>query len=153
MNKNNIIDYVRTISEKIVEDMDIEIYDVEYVKESGLNYLRIYISREAGVNLDDCSIVNRKISEEIDKEDPIEEVYYLEVSSPGIDRAFRKNSDYEKNIGKEVEVKLYSKLNSKKYYLGTLVEFDEETVIVEEGGKEVRIDKSNISKINKSVEF
>ena len=153
MNKSNIIDYVRKISDKIVEDMDIEIYDVEYVKESGLNYLRIYISKETGVNLEDCSIVNRKISEEIDKEDPIEDVYYLEVSSPGIDRAFRNNIDYEKNIGKEVELKLYSKLNDKKYYLGILIEFDEDTVTVEEVGKEVKIDRSNISKINKSVEF
>jgi ribosome maturation factor RimP len=153
MNKSNIIDYVRKISDKIVEDMDIEIYDVEYVKESGLNYLRIYISKETGVNLEDCSIVNRKISEEIDKEDPIEDVYYLEVSSPGIDRAFRNNVDFEKNIGKEVELKLYSKLNNKKYYLGILIKFDEDTVTVEEVGKEVIIDRSNISKINKSVEF
>jgi ribosome maturation factor RimP len=153
MNKNSILDYIRDISEKIVEDMDVEIYDVEYVKESGINYLRIYISKEAGVNLDDCSIVNNKISEELDKEDPIEEAYYLEVSSPGIDRAFRNEKDYEKNVGREVEVKLYSKLDGKKYYLGNLVEFNEETVIVEEAGKKIRIERSNISKINKSVEF
>ena len=153
MNKNSILDYIRDISEKIVEDMDVEIYDVEYVKESGINYLRIYISKEAGVNLDDCSIVNNKISEELDKEDPIEEAYYLEVSSPGIDRAFRNEKDYEKNVGREVEVKLYSKLDGKKYYLGNLVEFNQETVIVEEAGKKIRIERSNISKINKSVEF
>lgn len=153
MNKNNLIDYVRSISEKIVENMDVEIYDVEYVKESGLNYLRIYISKEEGVSLDDCSMVNHKISEELDKEDPIEDAYYLEVSSPGIDRAFRNDSDYENNIGKEVEIKLYSKHDGKKYFLGTLVKYDEKTVTVEEGGKEVIIERSNITKINKSVEF
>lgn len=153
MNKNNLIDYVRGISEKIVEDMDVDIYDVEYVKESGLNYLRIYISKEEGVSLDDCSLVNNKISEELDKEDPIEEAYYLEVSSPGIDRAFRNDNDYEKNVGKEVEVKLYSKLDGKKYYLGILAGFDEKTVTLEEGGKKVIIERSNITKINKSVEF
>ncbi|SHI71431.1 ribosome maturation factor RimP [Dethiosulfatibacter aminovorans DSM 17477] len=153
MNKNNLIDYVRGISEKIVEDMDVDIYDVEYVKESGLNYLRIYISKEEGVSLDDCSLVNNRISEELDKEDPIEDAYYLEVSSPGIDRAFRNDRDFESNIGKEVEAKLYSKLDGKKYYLGILVKFDEKTVTLEEGGKEVTIERSNITKINKSVEF
>lgn len=153
MNKNNLIDYIKNISEKIVVDLDIEIYDVEYVKESGLNYLRIYISKKEGISLEDCSQVNRKISEELDKDDPIEDAYFLEVSSPGIDRAFRNDKDYEKNINKEVEIKLYSKLDGKKHYLGILVGFDKEIVIVEEGKNQIRIERSNISKINKSVEF
>lgn len=153
MDKKNLIKQVTVIAEKAVQNTDLRIFDIEYVKESGINILRIYIDKDTGVDLEDCTIVSNLISDELDRDDPIDEAYNLEVSSPGIDRPFKSDEDYQKNLNGLVEVKLYKKLNDSKMYVGKLKSFNSEVIELEENGEIIRIARSNITKINKGIEF
>lgn len=153
MDKKNLIKQVTVIAEKAVKNTDLRIFDIEYVKESGINILRIYIDKDTGVDLEDCTIVSNLISDELDRDDPIDEAYNLEVSSPGIDRPFKSDEDYQKNLNGLVEVKLYKKLNDSKMYVGKLKSFNSEVIELEENGEIIRIARSNITKINKGIEF
>ncbi|HAE43143.1 MAG TPA: ribosome maturation factor RimP, partial [Clostridiales bacterium] len=149
----SLIKQVTVIAEKAVKNTDLRIFDIEYVKESGINILRIYIDKDTGVDLEDCTIVSNLISDELDRDDPIDEAYNLEVSSPGIDRPFKSDEDYQKNLNGLVEVKLYKKLNDSKMYVGKLKSFNSEVIELEENGEIIRIARSNITKINKGIEF
>lgn len=91
----------------LVERKQFELVDVEYVKEGGNWYLRAYIDKEGGITIDDCEVISRELSDLLDREDFIPDAYILEVSSPGLGRQLKKNKDFERNLGKEVEVKLY----------------------------------------------
>ena len=153
MDKKNLIKQVTVIAEKAVKNTDLRIFDIEYVKESGINILRIYIDKDTGVDLEDCTIVSNLISDELDRDDPIDEAYNLEVSSPGIDRPFKSDEDYQKNLNGLVEVKLYKKLNDSKMYVGKLKSFNSEVIELEDNGEIIRIARSNITKINKGIEF
>lgn len=153
MDKKNLIKNVTVIAEKAVQHTDLKIFDVEYVRESGINILRIYIDKEKGVDLEDCAVVSHLISDELDKDDPIDEAYNLEVSSPGIDRPFKTDEDYKNNIDNLVEVKLYKKLNDSKMFIGKLKSFNSEEIEIEENGEIISISRSNITKINKGIEF
>lgn len=153
MDKKNLIKNVTEIAEKAVQNTDLRIFDVEYVRESGINILRIFIDKEKGVDLDDCAVVSNLISDELDKNDPIDEAYNLEVSSPGIDRPFKTDEDYKNNLDNLVEVKLYKKLNDSKLFIGKLKSFNSEEIEIEENGEIIRISRSNITKINKGIEF
>ncbi|HBH12868.1 MAG: Uncharacterized protein XD91_0379 [Clostridiales bacterium 38_11] len=153
MDKKNLIKNVTLIAEKAMQNTDLRIFDIEYVRESGINILRIFIDKENGVDLEDCAIVSNLISDELDKYDFIDEAYHLEVSSPGIDRPFKSDGDYKNNIDNLVEVKLYKKLNDSKLYVGKLKSFNSEEIELEENGEIIRISRSDISKINKGIEF
>jgi len=153
MDKKNLIKNVTLIAEKAMQNTDLRIFDIEYVRESGINILRIFIDKENGVDLEDCAIVSNLISDELDKYDFIDEAYHLEVSSPGIDRPFKSDGDYKNNIDNLVEVKLYKKLNDSKLYIGKLKSFNSEEIELEENGEIIRISRSDISKINKGIEF
>ncbi|MBV1756413.1 MAG: ribosome maturation factor RimP, partial [Dethiosulfatibacter sp.] len=139
MDKKNLIKNVTVIAEKAVQHTDLKIFDVEYVRESGINILRIYIDKEKGVDLEDCAVVSHLISDELDKDDPIDEAYNLEVSSPGIDRPFKTDEDYKNNIDNLVEVKLYKKLNDSKMFIGKLKSFNSEEIEIEENGEIISI--------------
>ena len=95
----------------IVEANNFELVDVEYVKEAGTWYLRIYIDKEGGIFINDCELVSRALSEILDKDDPIEDAYILEVSSPGLGRPIKKDKDFQRNLGDEVEVRTYKPIN------------------------------------------
>jgi len=116
-------------------------------------YLRIYLDKEGGITIDDCSVISKEFNRQIDEINFIDDQYYLEVSSPGIDRAFKKDSDYVKNINNEVEIKLYSPVNGTKLLKGILLEKNEDNIIVEFNNERVAIELKNISKINKAVEL
>lgn len=109
---------------------EIELWDVEYVKEGSDYYLRIYIDKEGGVTIDDCVAVTRAVEPQIDEEDYVEEAYILEVSSPGLTRKLKKDKDYEKSIGKLVKLKLYKAVEGGKEFTGRLKEFDEEKIVI-----------------------
>ena len=131
------------IKEKI-ENIGYSLYDVEYAKEGPNYYLRIFIDSEKGIDLDDCEKVSNEINEKLDEADYIKEQYYLEVSSPGVERTLRKDRHLEQNIGKQVEAKLFKKdENGSKNYIGELKEFNEETVTIDE----VKIERKNIAQI------
>lgn len=98
----------------VIQANDFELVDVEYVKEAGTRYLRAYIDKEGGITIDDCELVSRAFGERLDAEDFIEESYVLEVSSPGLGRPLKKEKDFARSIGKDVEVKLFKPLSKEK---------------------------------------
>ena len=133
-----------------IENIGYSLYDVEYAKEGPNYYLRIFIDSEKGIDLNDCEKVSNEINEKLDEADYIKEQYYLEVSSPGVERILRKDRHLEQNIGKQVEAKLFKKdENGSKNYIGELKKFDEETVTIEE----VIIERKNISQFKTVYEW
>ena len=136
-----------------IEKLGYSLYDVEYVKEGPEYYLRIYIDKESGIDLNDCEKVSNEINEILDKADYIKEQYYLEVSSPGIERVLRKDKHLEQNISKNVEIKLFKKDNNgKKEYTGKLKAFNQEEIIIETD-KEIAIERKNIAQIKTIYEW
>ena len=136
-----------------IEKLGYSLYDVEYVKEGPEYYLRIYIDKESGIDLNDCEKVSNEINEILDKADYIKEQYYLEVSSPGIERKLRKDKHLEQNISKNVEIKLFKKDNhGKKEYTGKLKAFNQEEIIIETD-KEIAIERKNIAQIKTIYEW
>ena len=130
-----------------IEKLGYSLYDVEYVKEGPEYYLRIYIDKESGIDLNDCEKVSNEINEILDKADYIKEQYYLEISSPGIERILRKEKHLEQNIGKEVEIKLFKKdAKGKKSYIGILEKFNAEEIVIKEQEEE-KIERKNIAQI------
>lgn len=136
-----------------IEKLGYSLYDVEYVKEGPEYYLRIYIDKESGIDLNDCEKVSNEINEILDKADYIKEQCYLEVSSPGIERKLRKDKHLEQNISKNVEIKLFKKDNNgKKEYTGKLKAFNQEEIIIETD-KEIAIERKNIAQIKTIYEW
>lgn len=115
----------------IAEANQVEIYDVEYVKEGSDYYLRCYIDKEGGVNINDCEAVSRALSDELDREDYIEDAYILEVSSPGLGRALKKDKHLEKSLWKDVDIRTYKPIEGSKEFTGKLKAFDKDTVTLE----------------------
>ncbi len=137
----------------IVESFGVEIYDVEYVKEGADFYLRAYIDKPEGVNIQDCENVSRALSDALDKEDFMEDAYILEVSSPGLGRTLKKDKHLEKSLGKEVEVRTYKPIEKQKEFAGVLKAFDENTVtITNESGEQV-FNRTDIALIRLALDF
>ena len=148
---------VEKLLKGMIESLGYELYDVEYVKEGKNYFLRIYIDKPEGIDLNDCEKVNDVISDRLDEANYIKEPYFLEVSSPGVERVLRKDKHLEQNRGEEIEIKLFKKdENGKKEYQGILKNFDEDKIILEqiEQGKEepnqvqnVEIERKDIAHI------
>lgn len=134
-----------------IESLGYNVYDVQYAKEGKDYFLRIFIDRENGIDLNDCEKVNNEINDILDEADYIKEQYFLEISSPGIERILRKDKHLENAIGKQVEIKLFGKLeieDGKKEYIGTLKSFDNEAIYIEEiENEEIKILRKNISNL------
>ncbi|MFR1833834.1 MAG: ribosome maturation factor RimP [Lachnospiraceae bacterium] len=138
----------------LMKEHKFELVDVEYVKEAGTWYLRAYIDKEGGITVDDCEIINRKLSDWLDEEDFIEESYILEVSSPGLGRPLKKEKDFARSVGKEVEVKLYKALNKQKDYTGVLEAYDKDTVTLGmEDGSRMVFERTDIALIRLAFDF
>lgn len=138
----------------IAQDMGLELVDVEYVKEAGNYYLRAYLDKEGGITIDDCEAVSRRLSDLLDAGDFIEDSYCLEVSSPGLDRPLKKEKDFARSIGKEVEIKLYKAANGCRECCGVLKAYDSDTVTLEtEGGKELVFERKNLALIRLKFDF
>ena len=130
-----------------IENIGYSLYDVEYAKEGPNYYLRIYIDSPKGIDLNDCEKVSNEINDVLDEANYIKEQYYLEVSSPGIERILRKDNHLEQNIGNQVETKLFKKdEKGNKSYIGELKAFDADTVTIETTD-EVKIERKNIAQI------
>ena len=139
---------VENLLKNQIEKIGYELYDVLYVKEGSNKILRIVIDSEKGISLDDCEKVNNEIKETIDKANPIEEQYFLEISSPGIERLLRKDWQLKKFKGAEVNIKLFKKdENGKKEYTGILGDITEKTLDVEAEGENITIDRKIISQV------
>ena len=134
----------------ILQQHGFELVDVEYVKEAGTWYLRAYIDKPGGITIDDCEVVSRALSDRLDEEDFISEAYVLEVSSPGLTRPLRKPKDYERNIGKPVDIRLFRAVGGRKELTADLVSYTDATVTVAEDGEELTLERKNISMIRQS---
>ena len=128
-----------------IESIGYDLYDVEYSKEGKNYFLRIFIDKPEGIDLQDCEKVNNEINDLLDEADYIKEQYFLEVSSPGIERVLKKEKHLQQNMGKEVNVKLFRKdKNGNKEYQGILKEFDEDSIMLE---TDIKIERKNIAQI------
>lgn len=144
----SIEEKVAKLVEPIIEEIGYELYDVEYAKEGKNYFLRIFIDNEKGIDLNDCEKVNDAITDILDEENYIKEQYFLEVSSPGIERVLRKDKHLEQNIGEEINIKLFKKdENGKKEYLGKLKEFDDLKIVIKQDENEIQVERKNISQI------
>ena len=124
-----------------------ELFDVDYVKEGQDWYLRVYIDKEGGVTIDDCQAVSRAFNEILDKENYISDQYIFEVSSPGLTRPLKKEKDYEKSLGRLIDIRLYKPVEGKKEYTGVLKEYNKDVIMIEADDAMITIERSNLSMI------
>ena len=143
--------------EKLVEtkitNLGYELYDVQYVKEGKDYFLRIFIDKPKGISLEDCEKVNNEITDLLDTADYIKQQYFLEVSSPGIERILRKEKHLNDNIGETIEIKLIKPINKKKEIIGVLKQFDEHTIVDITNDEQIEISRRDISQIKKVYEW
>ena len=143
----NIEEKVEDLVKDKINELGYDLYDVEYTKEGKNYFLRIFIDNEKGIDLNDCEKVNDGIMELLDKADYIKEQYFLEVSSPGIERTLRKDKHLEDNIGKEVEISLFKPIDKTKQLEGILKDFNKNEVILDIQNTDVNVERKNISLI------
>lgn len=148
-----ILSKLNEISTKVAEERGYEIVEVAYKKATPHSLVSVFIYKEDGISVDDCDTMSRAIEEELDKEDIIEESYYLEVSSPGLDRPIKTQDDLRRNKGKLVEAKLFAPLDGNKLYEGVLASYTKDTVILDNEGKEVELPLKSISKMSQKIVF
>nr|WP_314277125.1 ribosome maturation factor RimP [uncultured Peptostreptococcus sp.] len=154
--KKNIAQKVEELVISNIQDMGYELVDVEYVKEAGVFYLRIIIDHQDGIGLDECEKVSRMINPILDEGDYIEDNYFLEVCSPGIDRILKKDKEFTKYAGKAVEVKLYKndEILKTKQFEAKLIGLDlDGKIIVSIGSEEKKLDKKEVAQIRLAIEF
>ena len=138
----------------VMEKNQFELVDVEYVKEAGTWYLRTYIDKEGGFTVDDCELVSRQLGEWLDREEFIDDSYILEVSSPGLGRPLKKEKDFKRSLGEQVEVRLYRAVDRQKEFTGALAAYDEDTVTLRfEDGTETSFEKKDIALIRLAFDF
>ncbi len=137
---------VEDLLQPIINNLGYDLYDVEYVKEGKDYYLRIFIDKPEGIDLNDCEKVNNAITDILDEEDYIKEQYFLEVSSPGIERKLTKEKHLQSNIGSLVEISTFKPVNGQKQIIGKLKQFDNEKIIIEDI-EEIKILRKDISQI------
>ena len=144
---------VESLIEPKVQELGYNLYDVEYVKEGKEYYLRVYIDKDTGISLEDCELVSNNINELLDQADYIKEQYFLEVSSPGIERILKKDKHFKDNIGAKVQIKLFKPVNGKKQYEGILKNFNESNIEIETASATLEIERQNIGQIKTIFEW
>ena len=142
-----VTDIVAQLALPLVQRAGCSLWDVEYVKEAGSWFLRVYIDKEGGVSITDCEEVSRPLSDALDEADPIEGSYVLEVSSAGADRVLKTPEQFAKFIGTEVEVRLYRAREGRKDFIGNLISFEDGNVAVEQNGETVLFEKKEVAQV------
>lgn len=138
----------------LIKQHQFELVDVEYVKEGGSWYLRAYIDKPGGITVDDCELVSRALSDLLDEHDFIEDAYILEVSSPGLGRPLKKDKDFARSIGEEVDVKTFRVIQHQKDFTGILKAYDKEKIVLElEGGEEMEFAHADIALVRLAFDF
>ncbi|MEK4030158.1 MULTISPECIES: ribosome maturation factor RimP [Bacillaceae] len=154
---SKVVETVEQLVKPITEELDLELVDIEYVKEGKSWFLRVYIDKETGVDIEECGMVSERLSEKLDETDPIPYNYFLEVSSPGAERPLKKTRDYERAVGKRVHVKTYEPIDGEKTFEGTLLSFEQEELVIEylikTRKKQVTIPLEKIAKARLAVSF
>ncbi len=148
------VDVVQALVQGAVSDLGYELIDVEFQKEQTDWILTLYIDKPNGVTVDDCERVSRAVEPLLDEADPISQSYFLSVSSPGLDRPLKKERDFERNLNKDIIVKLYAPQDKKKEFIGTLLRFDADSfTIAEKNGKERTILRKDAANIRPHIVF
>ena len=151
--KKNVQQEIMELAAPVVEALNFELVDVEFVKEGANWYLRIYIDKPGGISIDDCQAVSEQISDILDKKDPIEQSYYLEVSSPGLERPLKTERDFIKYKGELVEVKVYQPIDGKKIFEGELVGLIDNKIIISDAGNNIEFEKDKVAIIKRAIKF
>ena len=152
MSKEHIENLVEKLVQDIVTGSAIELVDVEYVKEREW-YLRVFLDKEGGIEIEDCHWVSEQVEEKLEKLDPIKESYYLEVSSPGLDRALRKDRDFVRHVGDKIEISTFKPIDGVKKFVGILKCLHEGNILIDVDGTEVSIPRAQTSQVRLYLEF
>ena len=150
---SKITDRVFALAKPVVEEEGCSLWDVEYLREAGTWYLRVYVDKDGGVSIDDCERISRRLDPVLDEADPVPESYVFEVGSAGADRELKRPSDFAAFLGHDVEVKLYKALAGSKTFVGKLKAYEEGTVTIGFGGKEVSFQPAQIAQVRLYVTF
>ena len=150
---SKITELTAELARPVVEACGCTLWDVEYIKEAGSWYLRLYIDKEGGVSIDDCEAVSRGVDPLLDEADPIQDAYTFEVSSAGADRPLKKPEPFDAFMGAEVDVKFYKAVNGQKSATGILASYDDGSVTLNVGGEEITYDKKEIAFVRLHVSF
>jgi len=154
MKKRRVVDVVEEVLTPFLSTQNMELVDVEFVKEGPYRYLRVTIDNEAGISLDDCAEVSRYLNGKLDKLDPIEEQYFLEVTSPGVERVLKKDSEFTKYAGSQVQLKLYQPYEGQKVIVGELVGLEDDHVVLQHDVMGlIKISKTKVSLTKLVVDF
>lgn len=137
----------------LIEQNNFELVDVEYVREGSNWYLRVYIDKQGGINIEDCELISRALSDMLDEKDYIDEAYILEVSSPGLGRPLKKDKDLQRSLMSEVEIKLYRSRDGQKDYRGILKSYDKDEIVIEENNEEIIFKRNDIALIRLAFDF
>lgn len=148
-----VTELTRALAEPIAAENGCTVWDVEYVREAGTWFLRVYIDHEGGVDINHCEAVSRPLSDALDEADPIEGSYTLEVSSAGIDRVLKKPEHFAQYLGSEVEVRLYRPIDGRKDHVGLLKAYDGGNVTIETDGAETAFEKKDVAQVRLYVRF
>ena len=148
-----ITDQVTEFAKPVVESFGCQLWDVEYVREGSERYLRLYIDKEGGVDIDDCEKIHRAMDPILDEKDPIPDSYHFEVSSAGLERALKRPADFEQFMGSPIMVKLYRPRNGLKEIPGILRGYDDGRVTAECGKETITFEKSEVALVRLRVEF
>ena len=147
MKNDALVNEIYEMVKPIADELNYDIYHVEYVKENGELYLRIYIEKDGGITLSDCEALSRRVSDLMDEKDPIKDPYFLEVSSPGLNRTLFTEEHYKRFIGREVMVKFTKSVDGKKNIKGILKEVNEDSIVVE-ADQLINVPKDKIKSVN-----
>ncbi|UDM31655.1 ribosome maturation factor RimP [Lentilactobacillus laojiaonis] len=152
---SEVVDRVKEIVEPILEEHSFYLYDIEFLKENKSWYLRVYIDKKGGVTIDDCVIISDELSEKLDEidPDPIPQAYYLEVSSPGAERALRNDEELKQAIGEYVHVSFYQQIDGNKFYEGTLEQVNDDNLVLSNNNKKFEVPKSAVAKSRLAIKF
>ena len=143
-----------TLITPLIKANNFELVDVEYVKEGSTSYLRVYIDKEDGITVEDCTLLSREFNLILDEKDYIDDTYIFEVSSPGLMRPLKKDKDFQRNLGKQVEIKLFKSLDKQKEFEGELRSFDKDNIVVMmEDEKEITFKRIDIALIRLAFDF
>lgn len=151
--KNRVAAVVEEISAPVIEELGLELVDVEFAREGGRWILRVYIDKPGGVGHSDCEAVSKRLDTLLDEKDPIPQSYYLEVSSPGIERPLKKPQDFQRFRGHMVRVTTFTPLEGRKKFTGRLGEVAEGSVVIEEEGGNAVIPMGQIASARLHVDF
>ena len=154
MTKRRIEDITAELVLPIVEKLSFEFADVEFLKEGAYWYLRVYIDKQGGIAIEDCQIVSEQLSDKLDEVDPIKQSYILEVSSPGLERPLKRDIDFVRFKGEQVEIKLFQPMNGKRVFEGELIGLNENIVSIKSSSNEIlQFDRNDTAMVRRIIKF